>query len=123
MNTCSTNSLTENCAQESYQVPAYGIRQGESGFQVVLEVPGAVKESTDVSVRGRLLSVEAKKINKLPNTWNPLRRERVTEDYQLRLRLGEDIDEEQISAELINGVLTLSLPKAFSSVPKSVDIQ
>ena len=52
-----------------------------------------------------------------------LRHERYSGKYARSLRLGEDIDEDQVSAEYRDGVLRLVIPKKTAVAPREVEVK
>ena len=96
--------------------------KGES-YEIVADVPGAVKDGVEIKVEGDLLTAriraKAPDVGGLPL----LHREYVTGDYEVSFRLSEGVDRDRIEAELKNGVLRLSLPKSEAVKPRQIKVK
>ena len=51
-----------------------------------------------------------------------VKRERRTGNYKRSLKLGNIIDQEKVSAEYVDGVLTLTLPKAEAESSRKIEV-
>ncbi len=106
----------------STSFPAVDVVENEQGFEIVAEVPGLKKEDVKISVENRTLTVSGeRKHYGFPDGTMIIRHETRTDPFCRAFELPEEIDESQISAEMINGVLRVRLPKAEKA--KSVDIR
>ena len=54
--------------------------------------------------------------------WRPLHRELPDSDYRLHLRLNVDVDAAKIVAQIEDGILELSLPKAEAVKPRKIKV-
>ena len=52
-----------------------------------------------------------------------LRHERYSGKFARSFRLGEDIDEDKVSAEYRDGVLRLAIPKKVAVAPRQVEVK
>lgn len=103
--------------------PYVDIAEKKDGYRIMADVPGAVKDGVDIKLEGDLLTVNVKA--KAPDLGDlPLiYREYVTGDYEVTFRISEGVDREKIEAELNNGVLMLTLPKAEAIKPRQIKIK
>lgn len=93
------------------RTPHYDCVQLADGLKVIVYVPGVDAAGVEITRRGPDLTVTARKSHFVRVNWTALHLERAQRDYELRLRLGNGLDYEAMNAELVDGVLTLTLPK------------
>ena len=95
--------------------PAINVKESDKDYQVELAAPGLKKEDFSVNINddGNLvIKMEKKEENKEENKASHyLRREFSFSKYEQTLILPDDVNKEQISAKVENGVLTVDLPK------------
>ena len=97
----------------SVRTPAIDVRETDSAYTVVLDVPGAGKEHLKVTVEGRRISVETAEqaAAEAKDGERVLYRERSSARYARTVSLPAEVDEAASSARFENGVLTLTLPQ------------
>jgi HSP20 family protein len=105
-----------------YFEPSVDIYETEDALVVLADVPAAQAEDIQTDVRDNLLTLTAK-VQKLDERWKPLAREYQTGHYVRQFRLGQHIDQSRISAQLKDGVLTVSLPKAERAKPRRIEVK
>jgi len=103
--------------------PRYGVKETTESFVITAFVPGADRSAIETHVDGDNLTVKARRTWTAPEGWTPVYRETSTADYELVLELDHRINREAVRAELNQGVLTLTLPKAESLKPRRIEIQ
>ena len=95
--------------------PAVNVKESEKAYTMDVAFPGLKKENCNISVDkdGNLdVKVEAKKENKEENKKEHyLRREFSYGNFEQSYVLPEDVNKEQISAKVNDGVLEIELPK------------
>jgi len=115
MNTLTTTSTTRRTASvpatTPVRTPHFDCVQAADALKVVIFVPGVEASGVEISRRGPDLTVTARKFHYVRKNWQALHLEKVQRDYQLRLRLGNGLDYDALNAELVDGRLTLTLPK------------
>lgn len=90
-------------------------------FLVELELPGFQKNDLDISVKKDSLIVSAKREEK-ESEGRYITRGRFHDEFKKVYRLGDEIDTEKIEATLVDGILTLTLPKGGAAKPKKIEI-
>ena len=112
------NTLKSNTRRNSYapahkpvRTPHYDCVQESDALKVIIYVPGVETPGVEISRRGPDLTITASKSHYLRPNWTALHLEKVQRDYKLRLRLGNGLDYDALTAELTDGRLTLKLPK------------
>lgn len=104
-------------------VPPVNVFEGESEVLVECELPGLSMSDLDVHLMGRELTIRGKRPDGREQTGVFHRRERTTGEFSRTLRLGMDIESQTVSATLVDGVLTITLPKAASAKPRKIEIK
>src|ERR1700744_2359929 len=102
-------SKEEKTVPARYYVPPTDIFETDDALTVVMELPGVEKRAIEVSVENDVLRVDARIDFAKYEGLEPLYTEYSVGHFARSFTLSGKIDQQQISAELENGVLTLSL--------------
>ena len=107
--------------------PAINVKEDEKGYVVELAAPGAKKEDFNVQIDadGDLkINLETKNETNEENTNSHyLRREFSYSKFEQTLILPEDVEKENISAKVENGILTIDIPKVKKEEEKKISRQ
>ena len=95
------------------------VREDEDAYILSALVPGLQAEDLNIQVLENVVSIEGEYqaeeaeflLNELPNG-----------SFRRTLRMPSEIEAEKVEARIIDGVLTLNLPKAESARPKKIKI-
>ena len=87
------------------------VLEGEEGYLVVVDVPGASSETTEIEVRGRRLSVRADRVMPAREDFE-YRRQNRDRRLTFELPLPRDALAGEAVASVERGVLEIELPKA-----------
>jgi HSP20 family protein len=93
-------------------LPQTDIFETSEALTLVLEMPGVDKGSVEVKVENDVLNIEGRVDFSKYDGLQPLYTEYNVGHYARSFRLSSKIEQEGISAELRDGVMTLVLPKA-----------
>lgn len=93
-----------------FTTPHFDSQPHENALRIVVWVPGVESAGVEITTRDSALTVTARKSHVLRRNWQSLHLEGFQRDYQLSLRLGRNLDYNDLRAELIDGVLTIDLP-------------
>jgi len=105
-----------NRPQRANSAPAADLYASDNAYQVRVEVPGVKKEEVSISLEKSVLSVSASHEEKEgESTSRSLR-------FSRAVSVPEDVDAENISAKLQDGVLSITLPKQEARKPKQIEI-
>jgi HSP20 family protein len=108
-------------------VPALDVVERQDAYLIALEVPGVEPSSVDISFEQNILTVRGEKTHGLEIAKNADVRvhanERVSGAFQRSVRLPEFVDADNISAETVNGVLYLTVPKAQTARARKIQIK
>lgn len=90
--------------------PRVDIQETANHYQLSAELPGVDKEKLSVTLEHGVLTLEAE-IHCEAQTASLIHQERHYGKFMRSFNLGADIQEGDISAELKDGILTLTVPK------------
>lgn len=103
-------------------VPTADIYEAENALTVVLEMPGVDKSNVDINVESGMLSIEGRLDFSKYEGMQPVYTEYNIGSYRRSFALSNKIDQDKISAEIKDGVLTLVLPKAEEAKPRRISV-
>jgi HSP20 family protein len=104
--------------------PTLDVTETESQWLVRVELPGVAAEAVEVSVVGNVLTVKGeKKAEEAVEGHNVRRTERRHGKFVRSLEFPTDVDAGKVEARSKNGVLTIVLPKAEASRPRTVEVK
>jgi HSP20 family protein len=103
-------------------VPTVDIFETEAALTLVLEMPGVEKSHVDVSIENDVLTVQGRLNFSNYESLQPVYTEYNIGNYRRSFSLSNKIDQNKISAEMTDGVLTLVLPKAEQAKPRKISI-
>ena len=115
-------SKGENTALVRYFVPAIDIFETEDALTVVMEVPGVGREAIDINLENNVLKIEAKIDPAKYDGMEPLYTEYNVGHFSRSFTLSNKIDQQQISAKLEDGIMTLILKKVKEATPRRISI-
>ena len=108
-------------SQETCVIPPVDIYETPDGLVVLADLPGVASEGLNVRVENSLLTIQGKTTYSAAG--EPVHREYDLVNFFRQFELHERVDQQKISAELKNGVLTLNLPKVEEVKPRKIDIR
>lgn len=91
-------------------------------FYAEAEVPGLKSEDLEISVVGKVLTLKGRRVVPTEGDATFLRRERGYGEFTRSITLPVEVDAAQVSASLVNGVLTVKLPKAEAAKPRKISV-
>ncbi len=106
--------------------PASNIKQTEKEMILDVMLPGLNKEDVKVSVKDSVLTVSCHKESDYSiDNESYLRREFAMSSFSRSFKIPNEVDQNQISSKLENGILTITLPKKnqINNSEKQIDIQ
>ena len=115
-------SKEEQTVPSRYFVPHTDIFETEDGLVVVMEVPGVHKNALDVHLENDTLRVEGRIDRGNYEGLEPLYAEYNVGHFARAFTLSNKIDQGEISAQLADGVLTLTLKKIKEATPRRIAI-
>lgn len=106
---------------EAYVTPLTDIYEEENGLHVMVDLPGVEKEGLKLKVENNILTIEGH-VNSV-NDKSYLLREFEPSNYFRQFELSDSVDQENINAELKNGVLSVFLPRAEALKPREISVK
>ena len=103
-------------------LPQTDIFETSEALTLVLEMPGVDKGSVEVKVENDVLNIEGRVDFSKYDGLQPLYTEYNVGHYARSFRLSSKIEQEGISAELRDGVMTLLLPKAEKAKARKIKV-
>jgi HSP20 family protein len=103
-------------------VPVTDIFETDHALTVILEMPGVDKESVDVRVENDVLSIEGQVDLSKYQGLAPLYIEYNVGHYARSFQLSSKIEQDGITAEFNDGVMTVMLPKAEKAKPRRIAV-
>lgn len=104
-------------------MPVVDIRETDSEYTVIAEMPGIRREDVKVRVEGDVLTLQGERNDESESQAG--RTQRVERRYGLcsrRFALPEDAEAEKITADCKNGVVTVRIPKRAGARSESREI-
>ena len=105
-----------------YYVPYADIYDTDDALCVVMEMPGVEKKDLNVALENAVLRVDGQINFSKYEGMEPVYTEYNIGHYARSFTLSNKVDQERISAQLDDGVLTLTLPKAKEAQPRRISV-
>jgi len=108
-------------AQEQFVAPMATFTENGDGYTLNVEMPGVNKEGLEMWVENNELTIVGRR--SLPTVQGTvLHRESRRENFRRAFELDPSIDAGKINANIEQGVLTLTLPKAEQVKPRKITV-
>lgn len=117
------NGGTNAAAEAEYTIkPLYELKETEEAWGLTVQLPGVAKDGLELSVEDNVISIRGRRAWQKPEGWTQLYRESVDAPFALSLEHDNSVDVDKIHAELKEGVLRVSLPKAEAVKPRKIAV-
>ena len=104
--------------------PATDIAETENAFIVKIDIPGIQAKDINVQVHGNTLSVNAQRQEEKETKDKTFyRMERRSGNFSRTMSMPCTVNEDEVAAEYVDGVLTLTLPKSERAKPKKISVK
>ena len=113
------NAATES---EFTLKPVYELKENADAWGLTVYLPGVAKDGLDLSVEEGVLNIRGRRAWQTPEGWTQLYRESVDAPFALSFEHDNSVDVKKIHAELKDGVLRVSLPKAEAVKPRKIAV-
>lgn len=125
--TCNPSQKTQSTpgagVTETLQKPLYDVKGSPEAYEVRVQMPGVPKGNVKIDLEENVLSIRGERPSSTPEGWKSLHREISTQGYLLRLKLNTPVDEDKLTANLQDGVLTLNLPVKEAAKPRRIAVE
>lgn len=111
----------EGRAQRWYQ-PRVDVLDLADAWRILVDLPGVTDDQIELNVAEDVLTIRAVP-NERYDGLQPLRWEYVVGPFERRFRLDERIDVTRITANLEDGVLSVTAPKVERAARRRIDIR
>lgn len=102
--------------------PLYEVKETDEAWGLTVYLPGVAKDGLEITAEAGELRVVGRRAWKQPEGWTSLYRESTDAPYELVLSHDNAFDCDKIAAELRDGVLRISLPKAEAIKPRKIAV-
>jgi HSP20 family molecular chaperone IbpA len=104
-------------------LPTADIFETEDALTVVLEMPGVDRNNIDVNVENGVLMIEGRIDFGKYEGLQPVYSEYNIGPFRRSFRISSRIDQDKIKADMRDGVITLTLPKAEQAKPRRIEVR
>ena len=104
--------------------PLLNLSEDEDHLYLTAELPGVSAEDLDISIHGDSLTLRGER--KIPETdkkVNYHRREREAGFFRRGVNLPVKIDSEHVKATVVNGILSMTMPKAAEAKARQIKVE
>lgn len=112
----------EGTREGRYFKPDVDIYETDDALKIVADLPGTTADDVEIDLRDNKLTLTGVVDGDDYGNWEPTYTEYRTGHFARQFRLGSAIDQSNISAEMTDGVLWLTLPKADSATPRKIEV-
>lgn len=99
------------------------LEDGEQAFTLRAELPGLDPAALELAVGEDWIELQARREVKAPDGYEAIRRERGSFEFSRRITLPKRIDGEHVDARLVDGVLTVTLPKHAAAQARPITVK
>lgn len=109
--------------QQRFVVPPVDVFENENAITLLADLPGVPREQLHVRIDGDTLVLEATAGASGPENMELVYGEAQCPAYRRQFTLSRELDTSRIEAQLRDGVLRLTLPKAEAARPRRIQVQ
>jgi len=102
-------------------LPMDVIRRGDE-LVVRVDLPGVPSDNIDLTVENHVMTISAERRSSYGEGDNVLTQERFDGVISRRLRVPDWVDADAVSADYVDGVLTVTLPLAEKAKPRRIQV-
>jgi HSP20 family protein len=109
--------------QQQHVVPPVDVFENENAITLLADLPGVARQGLNVRVDGDSLTLEATAAIQGPENMELVYGEAQIPSYRRQFTLSRELDASRIEAQLRDGVLRLTIPKAEEARPRRIEVQ
>ena len=118
----SASTESGNASAAATVRPRDEIKENADAFGLEVWMPGVAKGGLELTAREGALTSVGRRAWQKPASWTQLYRETPLADFSLTLEHDNTFDAAKVVAELRDGVLRVTLPKAESIKPRKIAV-
>jgi HSP20 family protein len=112
----------ENIGEGTW-LPAVDVRETADEFVFVAELPGLTKKDVNITLEDKVLTISGERsFEGKEENQNYHRIERAYGSFSRSFTLPHEVDQERVSANFKDGVLTVAVAKAEALKPRKIEI-
>jgi HSP20 family protein len=108
--------------QKAYVVPPVDVFENDHSITLLADLPGVPRDRLQVRVDGDNLVLEATAATSGPDNMELVYGEAQCPTYRRQFTLSRELDTARIEAQLRDGVLRLTIPKAEDARPRRIQV-
>lgn len=112
----------ESTVPARYFVPQTDIFEDDEALTLMMEIPGVTKDGVTIDLEDDRLNIEGKIDFSRYEEMEPVYTEYGVGHFKRAFTLSNKVDQDKISADLTDGLLKLTLPKAEAAKPRQIEI-
>lgn len=112
----------EGAATEAALMPPVEVTEDAHGITLLADLPGVPKDKLDLNIEADTITIEGSLVLDVPEGLEVTHAEVSLPRFRRVFTLSKELDASKISAELVNGVLTLRIPKAEHAQPRKIPV-
>lgn len=109
--------------EEAALLPPVDVVEDGSGITLYADLPGVARDQLQLRVDGDQLTIEGEAMLAMPEGLTPNHAEVTLSRYRRTFTLSKELDADQVSAELSQGVLRVRIPKAAHAQPRKISVE
>lgn len=118
----SVNTINERNIEEPKVIFPVDIRVADDEYLIEAFLPGVSADDLDIQIESNVVTLKGELSIEHNEEDRYLLQERPSGTFQRSIELPDDVDADNVEAELKNGVLTVRLPKSELAKPRKIKI-
>lgn len=102
--------------------PTVNVTQDSDNYYLRADLPGVTHDNLDISAAYRTLTISGKRTTHQEEGVSYHRKERTESEFSRSVTLPSDFENERVEARLVNGRLTVTLPKPEAQKPRQISV-
>jgi HSP20 family molecular chaperone IbpA len=121
--TARTRTQDRSRYSDATLTPPVDVIEDADGIVLYADLPGVSRDGLDLQVESGTLTIEAESDLAVPEGLTSQHTEIGLARFRRVFTLSKELDTEKVSAELVQGVLKLRIPKAAHAQPRRIAVQ
>jgi HSP20 family molecular chaperone IbpA len=112
--------VRESKKPEAYMRPAVDIYEDKQGITLLADLPGVSRDRLNIEIDNNTLTIEGEVMVDFPDSMEAIYADVRAKHYQRSFTLSSELQTDNISAELKDGILTIAIPKREELQPRKI---